>query len=421
MFTNRMMSVAARGVSVGAVVGSAAAGAPVFSNTLGDPGFAGSYVAALAAHDDGSGPSLYATGQFSVAGVPGTANLARWNGTAWESVGGGLTGAFSNTLTTFQGDLIAGGYFDLAGGVPGTAKLARWDGVQWNSMDAQSEIFLNSVWDLEVWDDGSGERLYVAGNYVDIGGVGGPDHLAVWDGVSYAPLGAPIGGAVPLIVLDLQVADLGDGERLFAGGRFLTIDGVPANNIAVWDGAAWSALDSGLVRTSGFAQVLTMAVFDDGSGDALFVGGRFDLAGGAPASRIAKWDGVGLVRRRRRVHQRCPGTDRLRRRVGPGALRRGQLRGRGRRDRPHREVERRRRGNRSARARTTMSSALSSSTRARAMRSTSRGRSRRRAGSAPIESSRSCRRAILGAMTRTSPNRSACSTSPMFRPSSARS
>jgi hypothetical protein len=292
MFTNRMMSVAARGVSVGAVVGSAAAGAPVFSNTLGDPGFAGSYVAALAAHDDGSGPSLYATGQFSVAGVPGTANLARWNGTAWESVGGGLTGAFSNTLTTFQGDLIAGGYFDLAGGVPGTAKLARWDGVQWNSMDAQSEIFLNSVWDLEVWDDGSGERLYVAGNYVDIGGVGGPDHLAVWDGVSYAPLGAPIGGAVPLIVLDLQVADLGDGERLFAGGRFLTIDGVPANNIAVWDGAAWSALDSGLVRTSGFAQVLTMAVFDDGSGDALFVGGRFDLAGGAPASRIAKWDGV---------------------------------------------------------------------------------------------------------------------------------
>ncbi|MFI4897470.1 MAG: GC-type dockerin domain-anchored protein [Phycisphaerales bacterium JB059] len=285
-------------VSVGvaalaASAGLAVAGGPTLSNTLGAPGMSGSYIAAFHAHDDGSGEKLYATGSFTVAGVPGTTNLARWNGSSWESVGGGLVNQYSNTMTSFQGDLIVGGYFDSANGVAGTAKLARWDGTQWHSMDAQSEIFLNSVWDLAVWDDGTtGEQLYVAGNYSDIGGVGGPDHIAKWDGTTYTPVGGTIGGAVPLIVLDLLVADLGDGEKLYAGGRFLTIDGVPANNIAVWDGTSWSALGDGVTPSAGFAQVLHMTAWDDGNGMALYVGGRFANAGGSPASRVAKWDGT---------------------------------------------------------------------------------------------------------------------------------
>ena len=281
----------ASSIAVLSLVGLAAtAGAPTASNTLGTPGFSSGYAAAFAVHDDGSGEALYMTGTAGIAGSP---QIARWNGASWEGVGGGLIGGFSNVLATFQGDLIAGGYFDSASGVAGTAKLARWDGSQWNSMDAQSEIFLNSVWDLQVWDDGSGEKLFVAGNYQDIGGAGGPDHLAAWDGVSYAPVGDPIGGAVPLIVLDLQVADLGDGERLYAGGRFLTIDGVPANNIAAWDGTSWEALGGGLLPSSGFAQVIAMTVFDDGNGPALYAGGSFATAGGTPAQRVAKWDGSG--------------------------------------------------------------------------------------------------------------------------------
>lgn len=268
---------------------AASAGSPTVSNTLGTPGFSSGYAAAFAVHDDGAGEMLYMTGTAGIAGSP---QIARWNGAAWEGVGGGLIGGFSNILATFQGDLIAGGYFDSANGVAGTAKLARWDGAQWNSMDAQSEIFLNSVWDLQVWDDGSGEKLFVAGNYVDIGGAGGPDHLATWDGSSYEAVGATIGGAVPLIVLDLQVADLGDGEKLYAGGRFLNIDGVPANNIAVYDGTTWEAMGTGLLPSSGFAQVITMTVFDDGNGPAVYAGGSFATAGGTPARNVAKWDGT---------------------------------------------------------------------------------------------------------------------------------
>lgn len=272
--------------------GTAAAGTPMFVNTLGQPGLGGSYAAAFAVYNDGSGDSLYVTGQFTASGVPGATNLARWDGTAWQSVGGGLPGPFSNTLAVYQGDLIAGGYFDSAGGVAGTAKLARWDGAQWNSMGAMSEIFLNSVWDLQVFNDGSGEKLFVAGNYGDLGGPGGPSHLATWDGTSYAPVGQTIGGAVPLIVLDLAVADLGGGERLYAGGRFLEIGGVPANNIAAWDGSGWASLGGGLTQSGGFAQVITMTEFDDGSGPALYAGGSFHFADGLRAVRVAKWDGT---------------------------------------------------------------------------------------------------------------------------------
>ena len=264
-----------------------------YSGTLGQPGFSGSYTVGFTAYDDGTGESLYTTGQFSIPGAIGGSNIARWDGSAWQPVGGGLNGQYSNAVATFQGSLIAAGYFDDAGGVPGTAKLARWDGSQWYSMDAQSEIFLNSFWDLEVFDDGiTGEQLYIAGNYGDLNGNPDLDHIAKWDGTNYSAVGGTIGGAVPLIVLDLAQADLGDGNKLYAGGRFLTIGGTSAKNIAVWDGTSWSDIGGGLSRTSGFAQVLHMKAWDDGSGMALYVGGRFNLAGGAPISKnIAKWDG----------------------------------------------------------------------------------------------------------------------------------
>lgn len=279
-------------ISLVAAAGAATAGGASYSNTLGDPGLTGSYVANFGTWDDGTGEALYATGSFSIPGVTGGSNIAKWNGSSWEGVGGGLINQYSNALAVYQGDLIAGGYFDSANGVAGTEKLARFDGTNWNSMDAQSSSFLNSIWDLVVWDDGvTGEQLYIAGNYLDLNGQAALDHIAKWDGTSYTPVGGTIGGAVPLIVLDLEVANIDGSEKLYAGGRFLNIDGVAANNIAMWDGTAWAPLGGGITQTSGFAQVLTMTVFDDGSGPALFVGGTFQFAGGAPAVRVAKWDG----------------------------------------------------------------------------------------------------------------------------------
>lgn len=76
------------------------------------------------------------------------------------------------------------------------------------------------------------------------------------------------------------------GRRMYVAGDFTQINGVPANNIAVWDGFTWSALGAG---TNG--AVHAMEIFDDGSGPKLHIGGEFTMADNLPASLIAKWNG----------------------------------------------------------------------------------------------------------------------------------
>ena len=61
------------------------------------------------------------------------------------------------------------------------------------------------------------------------------------------------------------------------------MDGVAnTKKIAVWDGTSWSDVGGGLG-----SDAYSLAIFDG----ALYVGGRFDNAGGdAGADRVAKWD-----------------------------------------------------------------------------------------------------------------------------------
>jgi hypothetical protein len=74
--------------------------------------------------------------------------------------------------------------------------------------------------------------------------------------------------------------DDGSGPALFAGGTFQHAGGLPANRVARWNGVAWTPLGSGLGGT-----VRALAAYDDGTGLALYAGG--DFAGG-----IARFDGT---------------------------------------------------------------------------------------------------------------------------------
>jgi Rax2 C-terminal beta propeller domain len=85
----------------------------------------------------------------------------------------------------------------------------------------------------------------------------------------------------------LAVFDDGSGAALYAGGFFNNADGGYARHIAKWDGTSWSALVGELNGV-----VFALAVFDDGSGPALYAGGTFSTAGGETVNRIAKWDGT---------------------------------------------------------------------------------------------------------------------------------
>src|SRR5688572_235497 len=137
------------------------------------------------------------------------------------------------------------------------------------------------------YDDGTGPALYIGGRFSSVAGV--PVSLiAKWDGSSWTSLGSGMSTPHPYkSVSSLAVYDDGSGPALYAGGYFTSAGGVAANYIARWDGTSWSALGAGLNGA-----VLALATFDDGSGPALYAGGDFSTAGGAPASFLARWDGA---------------------------------------------------------------------------------------------------------------------------------
>ncbi|MEX2081365.1 MAG: hypothetical protein WEC33_07085, partial [Dehalococcoidia bacterium] len=77
----------------------------------------------------------------------------------------------------------------------------------------------------------------------------------------------------------------GSGAALYAGGNFSMAGSTPANRVAKWDGAAWSALGPGVTEPLFGGAVYALAAH----GSSLVVGGFFDTAGGQPAQFIARW------------------------------------------------------------------------------------------------------------------------------------
>ena len=140
-------------------------------------------------HDDGSGPALYVGGPFITASGMTVNHIARWDGTSWSALGGGMgsTGVFALGMYDDGGGptLYAGGSFVLAGGVRAN-RIASWNGSSWA---ATGTGIGNTVSALSFYDDGSGPALYAGGYFLGAGGVAAK-YVAKRDGESWEPLGA---------------------------------------------------------------------------------------------------------------------------------------------------------------------------------------------------------------------------------------
>ena len=102
------------------------------------------------------------------------------------------------------------------------------------------------------------------------------NHIARWNGSAWMPLGEGLDGPV----LALEAFDDGFGSALYAGGEFSSAGSVTSHGVARWNGASWSGLSGGVTQSGGTpGEVYALKAFDDGSGPALFVGGRFSAAG----------------------------------------------------------------------------------------------------------------------------------------------
>jgi len=267
-------------------------------------GYAHSRIIALTAYDAGSGPELYAGGFFTNAGGVPVNHIARWDGSSWFSLAGGFQWAGGPSVHAMApyddgsgSNLIVGGYFPVAGSASVWVEdIARWDGMAWSALSGPSGTGVGGnnpiVSALADYDDGSGPALYAGGTFTTAGGVTvnriGRWRDGAWSALS-GPTGTGVDGTNPR-VRALAVYDDGSGPALYAGGTFTTAGGVTVNNIARWDGSAWTSLENPN-GTGMNSRVNALAVYDDGSGPALYAGGYFATAGGFTVNRVARWDG----------------------------------------------------------------------------------------------------------------------------------
>lgn len=166
--------------------------------------------------------------------------------------------------------------------IASNTSIIRWDGATWLPLTSSTP---NSS-TIEVYDNGSGPRLYTGGSFTTIGSFS-VNNIAMWNGTSWSRLGTGIAtNGVGAAVTDMEVHDFGAGPSLYVGGHFTSTGSGPANRIARWNGSTWSALGTGLNRGPN-----TLHGVSAGSLAGLYAGGTMTNAGGATVKGIARWSG----------------------------------------------------------------------------------------------------------------------------------
>lgn len=261
------------------------------------------YISDMIVFDDGTdgGPSLFIGGKFYRFGSADASNLVRRTPLPDltfaplpydpRAVWGGIA-----SLTMYDAGnglkLYAAGKFGNLGDAPGYTLVARFDGNAWNSVgETVYNASLASTKVISALDDGTGTALFVGGNFLGIAPFEGlvPERFAKRQGASWSRV-----GNWGLTVNAMTLHSDGSGQA------FLYVACTPGifpdqyNGVAKWNPIiqSWSGLGSGLAGGGTFGPVAhALASFDAGAGAALYVGGRFESAGGVSAINIARWNG----------------------------------------------------------------------------------------------------------------------------------
>jgi hypothetical protein len=237
---------------------------------------------ALTEWDDGTGPTLYAGGTFTHATGELAHGVGRWTGTRWADVGGGVGGA-AYAMTSFDDGggsaLYVAGDFSGASGAPNTPGIAKWNGSRWSGVGGGLTLGRGfGANALAVFDDGAGPELYVAGIFSAAGGTPARN-IARWNGSAWSP----VGSGIDSWAYEMTVADDGSGPALFVAGALTNAGGIPTR-VAKWQNGRWSAVGPEGGPTG---SVIGLVGFDDGTGPALFA-----LDVGISGSRLLKWNGA---------------------------------------------------------------------------------------------------------------------------------
>ncbi len=233
---------------------------------------------------DGSG-NWYVGGNFTtVANNIGLNNIAKWDGASWSALGSGTDGFVSSLAVDGSNNVYAGGGFFQAGG--NTVNfIAKWDGSSWSALGYGVNGLVNVLAVDKL------NNVYVGGNFGQLCGNVAcnmanttVNSIAKWSGSSWSTLDGGVNSTVAALTVD-------SGNNVYAGGYFTLAGGSIVNRIAEWNGTSWSALSYGVN-----AGILALTV--DGS-DHVYAGGAFTEVcgnaacdtGNSPASHIVEWTG----------------------------------------------------------------------------------------------------------------------------------
>jgi hypothetical protein len=223
---------------------------------------------------------VVAAGDFSQIGGVGAVGIARWNGASWTTLCGGTAGggAVAALAVLPNGDLLAGGTLRTICGVAAN-RVARWNGSGWSPMGDGLPGTTAVVRSITVLPDGS----------VVVGGAGfrftndRTDTFARWNGSAWEPLPGGTGGLGNVIALHA----LPGGELIAVGDTFA--NNATTSAVCRWTNGSWTRVGlAGTSPTTSETIIRTLSVRSNGD---VFVGGRFGSINGVPLEGMAIFDG----------------------------------------------------------------------------------------------------------------------------------
>lgn len=244
----------------------------------------GSQTANLYALEEYNG-KIIACGEFDRVGNKAISGIMQWDGSAWDSLGSGLSGNIAGTapvmyphdMCHFGPDLVVAGNFQKAGGITVNG-IARWDGTQWHNLGAG---FNGTVYGTCVFNG----ELYAGGDFT-MSGSTTLKCIAKWNGTSWVDPGFRVYYNNTNFYSFIHTLKVFNSKLYIAGGFDRVVEGSTVHmgqGICAFNGTNVDTLGGGLPGK----EVEAIAWFD---GD-LYAGGGTNNTN----SFIAKYDGTASV------------------------------------------------------------------------------------------------------------------------------
>ncbi|MFA6438679.1 MAG: T9SS type A sorting domain-containing protein [Bacteriovoracaceae bacterium] len=215
--------------------------------------------------------------EFTHAGTVAARNIAKWVRATgvWKALGAGVSGGEVKAMAVDprNGDVYVAGAFTTAGGGPVNG-IAKWNGTTWFPLAAGK----SGITQITI-DPNNGD--------VYVGGIGiGNGNVAKWNGSEWSTLGTGLNASANINAMVYH----GPTNTLYVGGQFFTNDVKKIYGLAKWNGTTWDSVGYSFTNSSvnGSGTVNSIAI----DGAAIYVGCNYVKVGNKIIQNLAKWDGA---------------------------------------------------------------------------------------------------------------------------------